>query len=59
MGTSQVGICSYTLEEELFAKDMNQKEGDLKEFAAVLKFDELEEIIEEDLCEKAEVSNGP
>ena len=47
-----------TLEEELFAKDMNQKEGDLKEFAAVLKFDELEEMIEEDLTEKAEIPSG-
>ena len=57
-GPPKLEYAPTTLEEELFAKDMNRKEGDLKEFAAVLKFDELEEVSEEVFSEEAVVPSG-
>ena len=53
-GPPKLDCAPATLEEELFAKRCNEGEGDMKEFAAVVKFAGLEEILEEESDEEGE-----
>ena len=45
-GPPKLDCAPATLEEELFAKEMNKKEGDLEEFRIVACLDELDDILE-------------
>ena len=47
-GPPKLEYAPTTFEEEIFAQEMNQKEGDLKEFGTVASFAKLEEILEEE-----------